>query len=793
MSHSFSRSATLVMALSIAFGSQAVAQAETPTSIHIAAQPLGQALNELARQTGLELIVDPTLVAGREAPALSARLTPQQALERLLSGSGLTASRNAGGALVIRRAPPPGGEAQHQLPLLTARAGSAAADPDARAARRSSSGTKTDTPLLETPQAISVLTRQQLEDQKPRSIPEALNYSPGTFTGLVGSSNRYDYVALRGFKDSSVDSVLLDGMRMLSDQGSYTSMQVDPYVLERIDVVRGPASVLYGRASPGGLVVLSSQRPQFQPERELQLTLGNRQRVEGALNLAGPIDGQGVAAYRLVAMARKLDSQFQGVREERVALAPSVGLNLSSNTYLLLQAYLQRDPQGSYHSGVPADASLTSTRNGATISRHFFDGDPSVEQYRRTQRFVGYQLEHSFNNQWSFRQHLRVVAADARLRQVYGYGWASPTTLTRYFSGANESTRGHALDNQLEGRFASGALQHHLLIGLDYQKRKVDGDWSWGGAKPIDVYQPVYGDAGLNNLGGAPIDRRFEQTGLYLQDQLAWERWRLTLGGRQDWARAANRMGDAGTAAATWSGSRFTKRLGLVHLFDNGFAPYVGYADGFNPSLRNDKEGRNLQPAETRQTELGLRYQPKGSQTLLSAALYELTQDQVASRPVGAAYHVAAGKVRSRGLELEARGELSRGLNVLASYTFNDMKYLESPEGFVGKTPYQAPRQQASAWLDWSVAPGYTLGAGLRHIGSSWVDNTNQLKVPAYTLADLMLRIELDRISPALKGAQLRLSATNVADKTYIASCMSMEYCYWGDARNLSATLSYRW
>lgn len=785
------------MALVLALGSPmahsqdpATTRASTPMQIQIAGQPLARALNDLAQQARVELMVQPSLVAGRVAPEVSGRMTPQAALDRLLVGSGLVAMIEQG-VFVVRAAPARSDEAS--LPTVTVRASveTATSPGVGYIARRSASGTKTDTPIIETPQSVSVVTKQQLEDQKPRSIPEALNYSPGVFTGLVGSSNRYDYVALRGFKDSSVDSTQLDGLRMLSDQGSYTSMQVDPFFLERIDVVRGPASVLYGRASPGGLVALTSATPLYQPFRQVQLTTGSRHRQEGTIDLSGPVDKDGALAFRVAGLVRSLDSQFNTVKEQRQALAASLEAHPSDATRVLLQAYVQDDPEGSYHSGVPADASLNTSHNGRLISRYFFDGDPSVEKFRRQQRFLGYQLEHAFNDQWKFRQNFRNVSANTTLRQIYGYGWASANELTRYYAGADESTRGNTIDNQLEGRFQTGALNHTLLTGLDFQKRRVSGHWASGSAQPINVFNPIYGDPGLTGVTSDPIDRRLEQTGVYLQNQTALDRWRFTLGGRLDKAEVSNQYGTG--HPAQWSGSKFTKRAGLVYLFDNGVAPYLGYSDGFNPSLRSDQQGNNLPPAETRQLEAGVRYQPKDSSTMLSAAVYDLTQKHVATRPVGVFYYEPTGKVRSRGLELEARTRVSKQVSVLASYTFTDMKFLESSDGFTGNTPYQAPRHMASVWGDWNFLPGYTLGVGARHVGSSWVDNANSLQVPPHTLVDLMFRVDLAQWSPSFKGANLRLSVNNLLDKAYVASCYSPQYCYWGDARSATATLTYEW
>lgn len=657
-------------------------------------------------------------------------------------------------------------------------------------AKQSSAGTKTDTPIIETPQSISVITQQQLEDQRPRGLSEALNYTSGAFTGLVGAANRYDYVALRGFNDASVNNALLDGLSLQGDQGSYSSFQIDPYFLQRIDVLKGPGSVLFGRASPGGVVSLVSKKPLFQPYHEVEFTVGNRNRVEGAFDISGPVDQNGVMAFRVTGLARGMDSQFQHVREQRFAIAPSLAINFTPNTHLLLQAYLQHDPEGSFNSGVPAEGSLF-PRNGRTISRYFFDGDPTVEKFRRTERMVGYQFEHAFNDQWTVRQNFRYIFGDVRMRQIYGFGWADANNLTRYYAGAKEATHAYTVDNQLEGKFTTGPIKHTMLVGLDYQKRHVDGFWESGSADPINAFNPVYGNPGLTGVSAAPIDRWLEQTGVYLQDQIAIDRWRFTLGVREDHAKASNLYG-TGTPSE-WSGSKFTKRAGVVYLFDNGIAPYFSYADGFNPSLRADQRGNLLQPATAKQFEAGVRYQPKGSSTMLSAAVFNLEQENVASKPVSQIYYVPTGKIRTRGLELEARSQVTDTVSVLANYTFTDMKFVESAEGFTGNTPYQAPRHMASVWGDWTFMPGYTAGVGVRYVGTSYGDNANSFKVPPYTLVDLMLRIDLARWDPSLKGAKLQLSAKNIFNKTYVASCMNSNYCYWGDARNVMATISYQW
>ncbi|ALN65399.1 tonB-dependent siderophore receptor family protein [Lysobacter antibioticus] len=658
-------------------------------------------------------------------------------------------------------------------------------------ARWSTGVTKADTPLLETPLSVSVVSRQQIDDQKPRSVSEALRYTPGAFVGLVGSADRYDYIALRGFIDNSTDNSVLDGLKLLGDSAGYNSLQIDPYFLERIDVFRGPSSVLYGRASPGGFAALTSKQPQFDYARSIEATFGTRRQSGAAFDFTGPLreDGEVRAAYRLVGLGRSSETQVEHTRRERYALAPSLLLQFGEGTDLLLQAYLQHDPDGGYHSGVPADATLDTTHNGRRISPRLFDGEPGRDAYSRRERLLGYRFEHRFGPNWSFRQHYRHVDSDVALRQVYGYGWASATELNRYYTGGDEALRAQAVDNQVQGRFETGAFAHTVSLGLDYQNRENQGYWLSGVAAPLDAFSPRYGQGRISEARNH-WRHDFEQTGLYLHDQIALRQWRFSLSGRGDRVHMANIDRDHATRSS-WSGSRFTSRLGAVYLFGNGLSPYLSYSESFNPNLYVGRDHRLLEPTESRQNEIGLKHQPPGSESLLSIAAYDLVQNHVASRVLATNYHEPAGQVRSRGLELEAKSQLGERFSAMASYTYTDMEYERGEAAYRGKTPYQAPRHMASLWADYAFAGGLGVGAGLRHVGSSWADRINTRKVPAYTLMDLSLRYELGRASAALRGLSLRVNANNLLDKRYVASCASLLYCYYGEERNVTATVRY--
>ncbi|HET8791400.1 MAG TPA: TonB-dependent receptor plug domain-containing protein, partial [Modicisalibacter sp.] len=251
--------------------------------------------------------------------------------------------------------------------------------------------TKTETPFIETPQTVSVITNEQWQKRGAQSVQRAAAYTPGVYTNQVGASNRFDYLILRGFSAGSVNNTYLDGLKIMSDGGSHSSMVIDPYFLERIEIVKGPASVLYGRTSPGGLVALTSKRPEFEEAGELRFRVGNNNQRSAAFDITGPLGNESRAAYRIVGLASAADTQFGPVEKERYAIAPSLTMDVTDATSLTLYAYLQKDPEGGYHAGLPYEGTVTS-RNGRKISNNFFEGEEDYDKFERTQRMFGYEL-----------------------------------------------------------------------------------------------------------------------------------------------------------------------------------------------------------------------------------------------------------------------------------------------------------------------------------------------------------------------------------------------------------------
>lgn len=794
---------TTILAMSLSLPVQAqtagtqTAQAESQQRFRfdIAAKPLPQALADFGAVTGLRIVYTAEQPFSLIAKPVSGNLTAAEALARLLADSGFTYRFTNATTVTLVEAPRGSGAAV--LPPVTVQGQqdrSAAPYYEDYGAVNSSSVTKTSTPLVETPQSISVVTRAQIEDQGSQTVMQAMRYTPGAFTGQVGASNRYDYVVLRGFVDRSIDNVYLNGLKMMGDDQTYSSFQIDPYFLDRIDAVRGPASVLYGRSSPGGLIALTSKKPLFENYREVEATLGNRRQRGAGFDFSGPLSDR--LAYRVTGMADAQDTQFDHTEEQRYAIAPSLTMRSGDDTTLTLMAYLHRDPEGGTHNGAPRVGTLV-PRNGQFISRHFFDGEPNLEKFDRKQTMVGYEFEHRFDDTFTMRQNLRYVDASVRIDQVYHEDWIGATNqLARSYFGGDETLNALAVDNQLQAELATGGIQHTVLGGLDYQHRRSRNNWMYHSVSAIDPFNPAYNNYTVGPATLFQATRGLEQTGIYLQDQLAWENWRLTLGGRQDWADTSN-LNRLTNVRAAEEREKFTKRGGLLYLFENGVAPYISYSESFSPNIRSGADGRPLKPTEGVQYEGGVKFQPPGSRSLISGAVFQIDQENLAVTRTGGAFAEPIGSVRSRGLELESQLQVSDSLKLLAAYTYIKAELTSSPDGNEGNQPAQVPGHMASLWGDYTFQSGtmkaLSLGAGVRYVGESWTDPRNYYRVPSSTVVDMSLRYDLAQIG--MQGAQFRLNVNNLFDKTYFTSCLESAFssnCYFGEERTITGTLSYK-
>lgn len=657
-------------------------------------------------------------------------------------------------------------------------------------ATRSTVGTKTDTPLLETPQAVSVITAAQLDERDVTTLGQALRYTPGAQGEPFGFEPRFTLLKLRGFS-AFTTGFYRDGLQ-LRNPGFAVGYDIEPYSAEEIAVLRGPASVLYGAASPGGLLNVVTKRPRLQPIREVEVELGRFDRFEGKFDVSGRIDDDGVTSYRLTGLARESDTQVDFVPTDRLFFAPGFTWRPSRDTELTILAHYQDDETLSSQA-LPGAGTLEPNPVGE-IPVGLFTGEPEVDTYDREESSLSYFFRHRFGDVWTFRQNARYYTIDLDDVTVFSaFLRADQRTLDRSVFGSFGELDGFALDNQAEATFGHGSVRHTLLLGLDYQHVDVSSFQTFGAAPPLDLFDPVYGAAVPDPSPIQDAETAQEQIGLYVQDQIEiGEKWVVQLGGRYDQA-------DEETEESLFGGTteqdddEFTGRAGIVYKSDAGLAPYVSFSQSFLPVVGTDPEGRAFEPETGEQVEVGLKYQPPGGSSFLTVALFDLVRENVVQFDPATFLQVQTGEIESRGLEVEAVASLDLGLDLIATYTHLDMEITESNVAAeIGSTPTQVPEDMASLWAEYTIQggalEGLALGAGLRYLGSTWGDVPNTVEVPSQALADAMVRY-------GWGGLRLSLIAKNVFDEEYVASCFVRggTFCTFGPTRRVTASLAYRW
>jgi iron complex outermembrane receptor protein len=668
-------------------------------------------------------------------------------------------------------------------------------------ATRSGTATKTDTPLIETPAAVSVVTQDQIKAQGAQSIAQAVRYTPGVRVEPTGADARTDAVYVRGF----LADQYLDSLRLMNF-GIFAYPIIEPYNLERVEVLHGPASILYGQASPGGVVDLVSKRPTLEPLREVFVSTGNYNRIQGGVDLSGPIDKNKEFLYRFTASSFDVGTQVDHTGYQRLSIAPSFTWRPTNDTTFTVLATYQRDPKaGFYNQLLPLGIGTITPFQGRFIPTSFYSGDPRFDKTDRTYGSIGYLFEHRFHDGLTVRQNLRYmdVSTDFAVLSPNG-SQTDPTKLARGAFTTLENIRSLALDNQVEAKFATGPLQHTVLAGIDYRNAHDSAiNGTLAVVPAINAFNPVYGVS----IGPVPLttnnQQQIDQVGGYVQDQIKLGNWVALLGTREDLATSRTESLAYATGITTVSPKSDTansKRAALLYKFDNGVAPYVQYTESFQPTAGADFFGAPFKPTTGKQEEVGIKYQPNPT-TLLTVAAYDLTQQNVLTADPVAAHgptaRVQTGEIRSRGIEFEAKTEVNRELSVLASYAYLDNVVTQTNTAAqLGKRPAGFAAHTASAWADYTfhsgALDGFGLAAGVRYIGESPGNTTNTFYVPAVTLFDAALHYDFASLGPAYKGYFLQINATNLFDTTYVTFCQDIG-CYYGLRRSVIATLRYRW
>jgi len=796
---------TAAVFVTLLSGPEAVSIARAQTSAIDAAaidfdinpQPLSQALVSFSNAAGLQLFFNVDIARDIQSPGVRGRLSRREALKRILSGSGLEYKFTNATTVTIRSAanaqqPPTDGSIVLDVIEVTGGSGGVITA-DGYVGKSSATGTKTDTPFIETPQSISSVTEAQLEDRKPQSLLDAIAYTPGVRVNAYGTDPRYDSFFVRGFNVTNT-GVFRDNLRQPA--AGYGIFLTEPYGIEGISILRGPSSALYGATGAGGLYNVITKRPTMTPLREVEVQYGTYDRRQAQFDLSGPVPGTDSFYYRLTGLGRLSDTEFASVPDDRVYIAPAFTWKPDSDTKFTFLSEYSRSKSG----GNPA---YYNDYYGHVSP--FEAGDPAFGDLVHEQGRVGWEFERRLSDVFTFRQNARYSIQDIDAKYVYAYNGAQhaldPTLVDRGSGYDVQRLEAFVIDDQLEAKFSTGALNHTVVNGVDITWAKYRALAESGSVAPLNTRNLNYGQAIATPDLTSRTDQRQFQTGVYTQDQIRYEAWTLTVGGRHDWVSTKTDSTDLTNGAVSsldQTDKQFSGRVGLSYKTTFGVVPYISYSTAFSPNVGwNKTTNAPFKPTTSTQQEAGVKYLLPNANVMLTAAVFNIDQENGLFYEVinGVNTQVQRGKLRSQGVELEAVASLDNGLSLSGSYTYTDLKILEGPSTTVGKYVSSVPFHTAALWANYKLPAGafygFSVGGGTRLIGTSYGDDQNTIVNSARVLIDASLRYDLAALDPKLKGTSLQVNATNVFDRRD-TTCTS-GYCYLDPGRTVIASLKYNW
>ena len=656
-------------------------------------------------------------------------------------------------------------------------------------ANQSATGTKTDTPLREVPQSITVVTADRMRDQGVTTIQQAFRYVPGVMADAYGPDSRVDSLKVRG----SEPDIYLDGMRTTNSWFNY--QRVDPYTLERAEVLRGPSSVLYGSTTTAGLVNLVSKRPQEQELHEVGVQYGSFNRKQVQTDHTGKITADGQWLYRFIGIARDSDYQTDFVKDDRVLVMPAVTWRPTQDTNWTIIANYQKDTTGSSTAFLPHSGTIFPNPNGR-IPINRFAGDPSFDLYRTETKSIASLFEHRFSETVKVAHNMRYSDVDGVYNTAYVDSFSNPSNpyvdpaqrqVNRFVESWLSNRKTFTSDTNLELKFGTGPVSHKVLVGFDYRRVNERGDYgSAYDANPFDLFSPAYNGVPIPATAPTPGIVQ-KQAGVYVQDQIRLGSLIGVFGLRYDQATSNIETQTAQTDTAV------TGRAGLMYELPFGLTPYVSYAQSFNPIFGTifgpggctDGAGGLCKPMRGELLEAGFKYRPSRD-LAINGAVFDINEkNRTATNPSGAG-SVQTGKVSIRGAELEVLATVWRDLDLIGAYTYLDTEVLSGNN--VGKHIETVPTQQASLWAKYRFSmfgiPGFSVGGGVRTIGAVW-DGTDSIKTPGYTLYDAMLAWEN-------RNWRFQINGVNLADKEYFTACLTRGDCFYGSGRTVLGQLTYR-
>ncbi|WP_193198026.1 TonB-dependent siderophore receptor [Nostoc sp. MG11] len=639
--------------------------------------------------------------------------------------------------------PEPTAESQEPIELVVTGEQDGYRIPDA------STATKTDTPIRDIPQSIQVIPREVLQDQGIIRVNDALqNVSGANNAGYYQGFS--EYLSLRGFGADTYR----DGIRSYQNYGGF----LETADIERIEVLKGPASVLFGDAQPGGLVNLVSKQPLNQPFYSFEGTVGSFSTYRGAIDLSGPINQQQTVLYRFNAFYENAGSFRDFVNSDRLFFAPKLQLALSPNTTLTLDGVRLDETR-------TADDGLVAIGNRpANLPRDRFLGEPFQNVEIDVTNF-SYLLNHKFNDQWSitnsFRAQFVNLARYYPLRDSLDEETGELSRL-RYFSERKDNA--YSTQTNVVGKFSTGSIKHQLLFGFEYTKITEDG--TFGDFTPypsINIFNPIYSRLEYPRQGIIDFFRNdnLDKYGFYFQDQIdLLTNLKLLAGGRFDifeQTRSERNLGEE-KQEFEQSDSNFSPRLGIVYQPTQNISLYASYTTSFEPTFATGRngDGSPFKPETGRQFEVGVKADIS-SNLSATLALYDLRKQNVAADDPNSSDpndQIQTGEQTSRGIEFDLAGEILPGWKVIGSYGYIDSFVSQDTTGLEGRRRDNVPKHTASLWTTYEFQKGslqgFGLGLGVYFVGDRFGDLDNSYILPSYVRTDAALFYQRDNWKAAI-------------------------------------------
>ncbi|MGV3551652.1 TonB-dependent siderophore receptor [Rhizobium sp.] len=671
---------------------------------------------------------------------------------------------------------------------------------DGYVAKQTTTGSKADLPVSRIPQAVSVIGREELDDRAVvNKVDEALRYTPGVLSQPFGVDPDTDWVYIRGF-DASQTGIFLDGLNLYSF--GFGNFQIDPYFLERAEVLKGPASTLYGASNPGGILNMISKRPTGERLISTEAGINSDGNAYAAFDAGNSFENDAFA-YRITGKIAGGDNYSDYSKDFRGAIMPQLTWKRDDTTKLTVYGYYSALDQVHVGNGfLPYWGTVKPTTFGRIDPKSYY-GNPDTDDGTAKQGFIGYEFETELENGLKLSQNLRYGSLRKNEKFAYPFGYydaSAPEGFTSYLNtpgsvpalsriGFEHQTEvdTFAVDNKASGEFDTGAVNHNLTVGLDYKYFRIDHRQASGFSTvtidnpdlstPIGALTP-YLDQVLTQ----------QQAGIYVQDQMKLGGWLLTANGRYDVVRTES---DAKIGYSYDSTDRaFSGRIGLGYEFANGMTPYVSASTFFNPVIGASPTAP-IKPEEGYQYEAGVKYAPDFIDGVFTVSAFQITKKNWTVTDPATFLQSQIGEVVSSGVEFEGKVNLNDSWRAIGSFSYNDLEMTKHADAsLIGNSPYLIPKVTAAMWLDYKLpenwVDGISIGGGLRYKGWSWADYANTLKVPGALLADAGIRYEKNDLTVAL-------NVTNLFDKRYVAGCQGVSTCGYGDTRTVMLKIGKSW